>query len=44
MPEITEEMFIGGLKALVDMDRNWIPYGEGKSLYIRPLILQRKKL
>ena len=38
MPEITEEMFIGGLKALVDMDRNWIPYGEGKSLYIRPLI------
>ena len=38
MPEITEEMFIGGLKALVDTDRNWIPYGEGKSLYIRPLI------
>ena len=38
MPEITEEMFIGGLKALVDIDRNWIPYGEGKSLYIRPLI------
>lgn len=38
MPEITEEMFIGGLKALVDIDRNWIPFGEGKSLYIRPLI------
>ncbi len=38
MPEITEKMFIGGLKALVDIDRNWIPYGEGKSLYIRPLI------
>lgn len=38
MPEITEEMFIGGLKALVDVDRNWVPHGEGKSLYIRPLI------
>lgn len=38
MPEITEEMFIGGLKALVDIDRDWIPYGEGMSLYIRPLI------
>lgn len=38
MPEITEEMFIGGLKALMDIDRAWIPSGEGKSLYIRPLI------
>ena len=25
-PEITEEMFIRWFKALVDMDRNWIPY------------------
>lgn len=38
MPEISEEMFIGGLKALMDIDRAWVPYGEGKSLYIRPLI------
>lgn len=38
MPEIPREAFIGGLKALMDMDRDWIPYGEGKSLYIRPLI------
>lgn len=38
MPEVTEEMFLGGLKALVDMDREWIPYGDGMSLYIRPLI------
>lgn len=38
MPEITEEMFVGGLKALVDIDRGWIPQGEGNSLYIRPLI------
>lgn len=38
MPEVTEEMFIGGLQALVDIDREWIPQGEGMSLYIRPLI------
>lgn len=38
MPAVTEEMFLGGLKALVDIDRNWIPTGEGNSLYIRPLI------
>ncbi len=38
MPEVTEEMFIDGLKALIDIDRAWIPEGEGMSLYIRPLI------
>lgn len=38
MPEVTEEMFVEGLKALVDIDRDWIPTGEGNSLYIRPLI------
>lgn len=38
MPEIPREVFIGGLMALMDVDREWIPQGEGKSLYIRPLI------
>ncbi|NAW51872.1 branched-chain amino acid aminotransferase [Elizabethkingia argentiflava] len=38
MPEVTREMFVEGLKALVDIDRAWIPQGEGFSLYIRPLI------
>ncbi len=38
MPEMTEEMFIEGLKVLMDIDRAWVPYGEGKSLYIRPVI------
>lgn len=38
IPEVTEEMFIGGMKALVDVDRNWIPHGEGMSLYIRPIL------
>ena len=38
MPEVTKEMFLDGLKALIDIDRAWIPQGEGNSLYIRPLI------
>ncbi|MBS1550174.1 MAG: branched-chain amino acid aminotransferase [Bacteroidetes bacterium] len=38
IPEVPEEVFIGGLKALVDMDREWVPSGIGNSLYIRPLV------
>ena len=38
MPAVTEEIFLEGLKALVDLDRDWIPQGEGMSLYIRPLV------
>lgn len=38
MPEVPEEIFIGGLKALLDIDRDWIPSVEGSSLYIRPFM------
>lgn len=38
MPEVPEEAFMQGLKVLIDADRDWVPHGEGKSLYIRPLI------
>ena len=38
IPEVTEEIFVEGLKTLVDIDRGWIPQGEGMSLYIRPLL------
>ena len=38
MPEIPEHVFMDGLKGLIDIDRNWVPKGEGKSLYIRPLV------
>lgn len=44
MPEVTEEMFLGGLKALVNMDRDWIPHGEGVSLYLRPLIFATEEI
>ncbi|WP_392437935.1 branched-chain amino acid aminotransferase [Cruoricaptor ignavus] len=38
MPEVTEEMFIGGLQTIIDIDRDWVPFGDGMSLYIRPVI------
>ncbi len=36
MAEIPEELFMSGLKALVDLDRDWIPTKQGSSLYLRP--------
>jgi len=39
MPEIPEEIFIGGIKELVKLDKDWIPTGAGESLYIRPVYI-----
>lgn len=36
IPEIPREIFFEALTTLVDMDRSWVPKGEGDSLYIRP--------
>lgn len=38
MPHITEEIFIGGMKQLISLDKNWIPSKEDHSLYIRPFM------
>jgi branched-chain amino acid aminotransferase len=38
MPQITEEIFMEGMKQLVALDRNWIPQKEDHSLYIRPFM------
>ena len=38
MPEVPEEIFLGGLKQLLDIDRDWVPSIEGTSLYIRPFM------
>ena len=39
MPPIPKEYFIEGIKELVKLDRDWIPTGEGESLYIRPVYI-----
>lgn len=38
MPEIPEEIFMGGLLKLLELDREWVPTQEGYSLYIRPFM------
>src|SRR5690606_3106233 len=38
MPEVPEEIFMDGMKALLDTDRSWVPSLEGTSLYIRPFM------
>lgn len=37
MPEVPEELFLGALDALIQIDEAWIPGGEG-SLYLRPFM------
>jgi len=38
MPEVPEEIFIEGMRRLVDLDRDWIPMENDYSLYIRPFM------
>lgn len=38
MPEVPEEIFLGGLKQLIELDNAWVPEKEGYSLYIRPFM------
>ncbi len=38
MPVIPEEIFIEGMRTLIDIDKDWIPAKEDYSLYIRPVM------
>jgi branched-chain amino acid aminotransferase len=38
MPAIPEEIFMGGIQALVNLDADWVPTQEGSALYIRPFL------
>ena len=38
IPQVSEEMFMGGLTELLRLDSDWVPGLEGTSLYIRPFI------
>ena len=38
IPEIPEDIFMDGLKQLLEVDNAWIPTNEGSSLYIRPFM------
>lgn len=39
MVEVPHEIFIDGLLQLIELDKDWIPDGEGMSLYIRPFLI-----
>jgi branched-chain amino acid aminotransferase len=38
MPSVPEELFMDGMRQLINLDRNWIPTREDHSLYIRPFM------
>ncbi|HCP40331.1 MAG TPA: branched chain amino acid aminotransferase [Cryomorphaceae bacterium] len=38
MPQIPEEVFMGGLKKLLEIDEEWVPNADDHSLYIRPFL------
>jgi branched-chain amino acid aminotransferase len=39
MPAVPEEIFVEGMRQLIDLDRDWIPTAAGTSLYIRPFMI-----
>lgn len=39
MPEISKDIFIGGLKKLLQVEKEWVKKGKGNSLYIRPFMI-----
>jgi len=43
MPELPEETFIRALELLVAQDREWVPSGEGNSLYLRPFMIATQR-
>ncbi|MEV4706180.1 branched-chain amino acid aminotransferase [Actinoplanes sp. NPDC049316] len=39
MPGLPPEVFVRAVELLVTQDRNWVPQGEGRSLYLRPFMI-----
>jgi branched-chain amino acid aminotransferase len=44
MPAVPEEIFMEGLKQLIDLDSNWIPQKADHSLYIRPFMFSSDEM
>ncbi|MGV6861508.1 MAG: branched-chain amino acid aminotransferase [Putridiphycobacter sp.] len=38
MAEVPEDIFMQGLKTLLELDKAWVPSNDGQSLYIRPFL------
>lgn len=44
MPQLPEELFLQGLKMLVELDQKWTPAVDGHALYIRPIMFATDEL
>ncbi len=44
MPPVPEELFMEGMRQLVELDKNWIPSRPDHSLYIRPFMFSSDEL
>ena len=38
MAEVPEELFMEGMRRLIELDQQWVPGSDGSSLYIRPFM------
>jgi branched-chain amino acid aminotransferase len=43
MPGLPEETFVRALELLVAQDRDWVPAGQGNSLYLRPFLIATQR-
>ena len=39
MPEVPEEIFMGGLHKILELEKQWVRKGKGNTLYIRPFMI-----
>ena len=39
LPELPEELFTEAIRQLVSIDADWVPSGDGESLYLRPFMI-----
>jgi len=44
MPTVPEELFMEGMRKLVELDKNWIPQRHDYSLYIRPVMISSDEI
>lgn len=44
MPQVPEDIFMKGMRMLIELDKNWIPQMEDHSLYIRPFMFSSDEM
>ncbi len=44
MPQVPEEIFMEGMRLLIEIDKNWIPDKKDHSLYIRPFMFSSDEM